>query len=67
MRPNQASATIESWWRHLGRWDLETLTGIGIEECDGDLALFFEVTDEWWDSLSPTEKKRTFDSFCEEV
>ena len=58
---------IESWWRHNGIWDREQASGILVEDYDGETALYLESTDDWWESLTDTQKQQVYEEFFEEV
>lgn len=58
--------TIEKWWRNLGCWDRQQVSGILYENYDGEVGLYLDATDRWWDSLTDTEKKNKHEEFFEE-
>ena len=58
---------IESWWRHNGVWDRQQASGYLVENYDGETALYLEATDEWWESLSPEQKKQVYEEFFDGV
>jgi hypothetical protein len=59
-------AIIEDWWRHNGVWDREQASGILYENYDGEQGIYLEATDEWWESLSPEQKKQVYEEFFDE-
>ena len=58
---------IESWWRHNGIWDREQASGILYEDYDGEVQIYLDSTDEWWDGLTDDEKRAIYKEFFEEV
>lgn len=59
--------TIEKWWRSLGCWDREQVANIPYEDFDGEVEIYLNTTDNWWDSLTDAEKKEKYNEFFEEV
>jgi hypothetical protein len=57
---------IESWWRHNGCWDREQASGIPYEDFDGEVGIYLQVTDDWWDGLSDKEKLDVYNEFFDE-
>ena len=55
---------IEEWWRHLGLWDRQEVSGYKIDNHTTEV--YLEVTDEWWDSLTDDEKKQVYEDFFAE-
>ena len=47
---------IENWWRHNGIFDREQASGIQYQGHEED---YLQYTDDWWDSLTDEEKKRS--------
>lgn len=66
MKHNFSNAIIEDWWRHNGIWDREQASGILVENYDGETDLYLEATDEWWDGLTPDQKKEVYEDFFNE-
>lgn len=57
---------IEDWWKHCGCWDRDQASGIPYEDYDGDQALYLDITDDWWNSLTNDEKAEVCDEFFNE-
>ena len=54
---------IEDWWRHLGCWDRESVSGISyLDNRDNML----DITDSWWNRLSAEEKGNVYEEFFDE-
>ena len=57
---------IEGWWRHLGVWDREQVSGKLYEDFDGETEIYLDSTDNWWDNLSNAEKLEAYNAFFDE-
>ena len=57
---------IEDWWRHLGTYDRQQVSGYLLENYDGETAIYLEATDEWWESLSEKQKLEVYNEYFEE-
>lgn len=55
---------IETWWKHLGCYDREQVSGIpyGIYT----LGEFLTTTDDWWENLSYEQREDAYDEFFSE-
>ena len=58
---------IEDWWRHLGTYDRERVSGYHSTALCFNVAQFLFVTDEWWESLTDDEKTEIYEEFFSEV
>ena len=54
---------IEDWWKHNGCFDREQASRIPY---DGDVISYLQVTDDWWDSLSDSEKEAVYTDYFSE-
>lgn len=57
---------LDDWWRHNGIWDREQASGIPYEDFDGEVGIYLQVTDDWWDDLSYEEKLDVYNEFFDE-
>lgn len=57
---------IEVWWRHLGLWDRQEVSGYLLENYDGETQIYLESTDEWWESLTYEQKTKAYEDFFNE-
>lgn len=57
---------IEVWWRHLGLWDRQQVSGYLLENYDGETQIYLEATDEWWESLTYEQKTKAYEDFFTE-
>ena len=48
---------IESWWRHCGAYDREQASPLYWNK---------GREDDWWDSLTPEEKRAVYEEFYDE-
>ena len=55
---------IEDWWRHLGLWDRQEVSGYKIDNHTTEV--YLEATDEWWESLSYEQKAQVYEDFFNE-
>ena len=57
---------IESWWRHCGAYDREQASPLYWDKGREDVTDYFKRTDDWWDSLTPEEKRTVYDEYFNE-
>lgn len=61
---------IESWWRHLGTFDRQIVSGILTSTMHlwtaEDTQEYLQVTDDWWDDLSDWERLEVYNEFFDE-
>lgn len=55
---------IEDWWRHLGCYDREQVSGEPYVK--GHIQIYLELTDYWWGSLTNEKKKEIYEEFFNE-
>lgn len=63
---NMYNHIIEDWWRHLGLWDRQEVSGYLLENYDGETQIYLESTDEWWESLTYEQKTKAYEDFFTE-
>lgn len=58
---------LDDWWRHNGCWDRQQASGIPYEDFDGEQGLYLQVTDDWWEELTWSQKMEVYEDFFSEV
>lgn len=58
---------IEDWWRHLGCYDREEVSGIVYDNSDSTkVGDFLTATDDWWDNLSYSQREEVYNDFFDD-
>lgn len=61
---------IEDWWRHLGTYDREQVSGLSPQNYKQKpyftIGLFLSATDIWWNGLTDEEKAKIYEDFFDE-